>query len=185
MIRADYKANGMSLKRLILGFFTCDAFYAVLLYRMGNFFARHKVKFLPNLCTGWMLRKFGCEISAYATIGKGFRLYHTPGIVIGWGVEIGENCEVFQNVTMGENRSENRRERDGRRFPKLGDNCSVFAGACILGPVTLGDHCKVGANCVVTHDFPDGSTIVGIPGRLMKPHEHTSATQDGNQAHEN
>lgn len=167
MVRSDIKAYQIGLRGLILGFFTGHAFYAVLLYRIANFFVRHHIKFLPGVVGHILLRRFACEISPYATIGKGFRLHHTPGIVIGWGVQIGDDCEVFQNVTIGENR----RESEGQRFPIIGDRCTIYAGACVIGPIRLGDGCRVGANSVVTHDVPANTTVAGIPARPLSEQE--------------
>lgn len=164
MIKEDYKAYKLSVKGLIIGFFTGHAFYAVLLYRIGNFFARHHIPFFPYFFGYIQLKKFACEISPYATIGGGFRLYHTPGIVVGWGVKIGDNCEIFQNVTIGESR----RETAGKRFPIIGDNCSVYAGACISGPITIGNHVEIGANSVVLSDIPDYAFAAGAPAQIKQ-----------------
>ena len=164
MIKEDYKAYKLSPKGLVVGFFTGHAFYAVLLYRIGNFFARRHIPFFPYFFGFLQLRKFACEISPYATIGGGFRLYHTPGIVIGWGVEIGRDCEIFQNVTIGESR----REIDGKRFPTIGNQCSIYAGACISGPITVGNHVEVAANSVVLNDVPDNCFVAGAPAKVKQ-----------------
>ena len=164
MIKSDYRAYKMSVKGLIVGFFTGHAFYAVLLYRIGNFFARHGIPFFPYFFGFIQLKKFACEISPYAKIGEGFRLYHTPGIVIGWGVEIGKNCEVFQNVTIGESR----KETDGRRFPTIGDNCTIYAGACVSGPVAVGRNVQIGANSVVLGDIPSDCFAAGAPAKVIR-----------------
>ncbi len=164
MIGSDYRAYKMSVKGLILGFFTGHAFYAVLLYRIGNFFARHKIPFLPYFFGFIQLRRFACEISPYAKIGSGFRLHHTPGIVIGWGVEIGNNCEVFQNVTIGESRKEN----NNRRFPVIGDNCTIYSGACVSGPINIGGNTQIGANSVVLKDIPANCFAAGAPAKIIR-----------------
>ncbi len=164
MIKSDYKAFNMSIKSLILGFFTAHSFYAVLLYRIGNFLYRHHIKLLPDITKAIQLRIFGCEISPYAKIGKGFRVYHTAGIVIGYDCEIGDNCEIFQNVTMGENR----RITNRRIMPKIGNNVSVFSGACLVGGITIGDNVQIGANSVVTKDFGSDIVIAGIPAKIIK-----------------
>lgn len=164
MIKSDYKAFNMSIKSLILGVFTAHSFYAVLLYRIGNFLCRHHIKFLPDVIKAIQLRIFSCEISPYAKIGKGFRVYHTVGIVIGCDCEIGDNCEIFQNVTMGENRE----IVNGRRMPKIGNNVSVFSGACLIGGITIGDNVQIAANSVVTKDFGSDVVLAGLPARIVK-----------------
>ena len=167
MIRSDIKAYKLSVKGIIIGFFTGHAFYAVLLYRIGNFFARHKIPFFPYFCGFIQLRRFACEISPYAKIGEGFRLYHTPGIVIGWGVEIGDNCEIFQNVTIGESR----KEKNGKRFPSIGDNCTVYTGACVSGPIEIGSNTQIGANSVVLSDIPSNCFAAGAPAKVIRYNE--------------
>ncbi len=164
MIKSDYKAFNLNPKSLILGFFTAHSFYAVLLYRIGNFFHRHHIRFLPDITKAIQLRVFSCEISPYAKIGKGFRVYHTAGIVIGCDCEIGDNCEIFQNVTIGENR----KITNGRRMPKVGNNVSVFSGACLVGGITIGDNVQIGANSVVTKDFGSDIVIAGAPAKIIK-----------------
>lgn len=164
MIKSDYKAFNMSVAGLIKGIFVCHTFYAVLLYRIGNWFYRHKIKFIPDIFKAIQLKVFACEISPYAKIGESLKIYHSVGIVVGHAVEIGNNCEIFQNVTIGENR----KERNGQKMAKIGDNVSIFAGACIIGPVNIGNNVKIGANSVVTHDIEDNVVVAGTPARVIK-----------------
>ncbi len=94
-----------------------------------------------------------------AKIGPGFRLIHPTNVMIGPGVEIGENCLVFHDVTLG------RGQTPGT--PKIGSNVDIYCGARILGGVSVGDGCMIGANCVVTRDIPAGSVVVTAPARIM------------------
>lgn len=167
MIRSDYKAFGMTTIGLIKGFFTHHTFYAVLLYRIGNFFYRHKIKFLPDVTKAICLRAFACEISPYAKIGAGFRILHSPGIVIGHNCEIGDNCVILQNATLGQNG----KEKDGRTMPKIGNNVSIYAGACLIGPIEIGNNVDIGANSVVTKDFGNNLVIAGVPAKVIKERE--------------
>jgi serine O-acetyltransferase len=91
-------------------------------------------------------------------IGGGLLIPHPNGIVIHPDVEVGPNCLLFQQVTLG---------HAGAGVPRLGGHVDVGAGAKIIGPVTIGDHAKIGANAVVTIDVPMSATAVGIPARLL------------------
>ncbi|MEM7319957.1 MAG: serine acetyltransferase [Pseudomonadota bacterium] len=100
------------------------------------------------------------EIDLEARIGGGLLLPHPNGIVIHPQAEIGANCLLFQQVTLGTVAG-----RDGA--PRLGAHVDVGAGARILGPVTVGDDAVIGANAVVLADVPSGATAVGVPARLI------------------
>lgn len=167
MIKSDYKAFGMTPFSLIKGLFTLHTFYAVLLYRVGNFFYRHHIKLLPDITKAIQLRFFACEISPYAKIGAGFRIFHSPGIVVGHNCEIGDNCVILQNATLGQNGN----EKDGRTMPRLGNNVSVYAGACLLGPIEIGNNVEIGANSVVTKDFGDNLVLAGVPAKIIREKE--------------
>jgi serine O-acetyltransferase len=107
----------------------------------------------------------GADIPLNCRIGGGLLIPHPNGIVVHPDSEIGPNCLLFQQVTIGFARS---------GVPKLGGHVDVGAGAKLLGPITIGDHAVIGANAVVTIDVPAGATAVGIPARLLprklKPH---------------
>ena len=103
----------------------------------------------------------GADIPLTTQIGGGLLLPHPNGVVIHPEVEIGPNCLLFQQVTLG-----SRAGRDG--VPRLGGHVDVGAGAKILGPVTLGDHAVIGANAVVLQDIPAGAVAVGNPARVIK-----------------
>ncbi|MFN4243210.1 MAG: serine O-acetyltransferase [Tepidisphaerales bacterium] len=104
----------------------------------------------------------GADIPLNCRIGGGLLLVHPNGIVIAPDVEIGPNCLIFQQVTLG---------YGGKvpGVPKVGGHVDIGAGAKVLGGVTLGDHCKVGANAVVLCDVPPGATAVGVPARIVGP----------------
>ena len=163
-IKSDYKAFNMSWVSLVKGLFTAHTFYAVMLYRIGNFLYRHNIKFLPEIIKAIQLRIFACEISPYAKRGKGFRIFHSSGIVIGHNCQIGDNCTILQNVTMGQNG----KVKNERSMPKIGNNVSVYAGACLLGPIEIGNNVDIGANAVVTKDFGSNLVIAGVPEKILK-----------------
>lgn len=101
----------------------------------------------------------GCDISPKAIIGRGFNMNHTVGIVIGGGVVAGENLRLFQNVTIG--------TRNEWTYPIIGNDVTIFSGAACLGGIKIGDHCIIGANSVVIDNCKSGSTIVGVPGKVI------------------
>lgn len=101
----------------------------------------------------------GADIPINSSIAGGFLIPHPCGIVIHPEVEIGPNCLIFQNVTLG--------MRDGG-VPRLGGHVLIGAGAVILGSITIGDHAVVGANAVVLQDVPAGATAVGNPAKILQ-----------------
>ncbi|NLK39926.1 MAG: serine O-acetyltransferase [Clostridiales bacterium] len=105
----------------------------------------------------------GIEIHPGAKIGKGLFIDHGSGVVIGETAEIGNNCTIYQGVTLGGTGKET-----GKRHPTLGDNVLVGAGAKVLGPFNVGNNVKIAANAVVLEEIPDNSTAVGIPARVVK-----------------
>ena len=100
----------------------------------------------------------GAEIPLDCKIGGGLLIPHPNGIVINNEVEIGPNCLLFQQVTIGATE---------RGVPRLGGHVDVGAGAKIIGPIVIGDHARIGANAVVTSDVPAGATVMGIPARIV------------------
>ena len=105
----------------------------------------------------------GIEIHPGATIGKGLVIDHGTGVVIGETAEIGDNCTLYQGVTLGGTGKDL-----GKRHPTLGNNVLVGAGAKVLGPIVIEDNSKIAANAVVLKDIPQNSTAVGIPARVAK-----------------
>ena len=142
---------------------TYSGFHAVLLHRISHWLWRLGVPLVPRFLS--QLGRFvtGVEIHPGARIGPGFFIDHGTGVVIGETSEIGESVIVFQGVTLGGTGKER-----GKRHPTLGNHVVVGAGAKVLGPITIGDHVKIGANSVVLRSVPPHSTVVGIPGKIVK-----------------
>lgn len=140
-----------------------SGFHAILLHRMSHGLWRMRVPILPRLFS--QLGRFltGVEIHPAARIGAGFFIDHGMGVVIGETSEIGESVIIFQGVTLGGTGKDR-----GKRHPTVGNHVVIGAGAKILGPITIGDHVKVGANSVVLRSVPPHSTVVGIPGKIIK-----------------
>jgi len=105
----------------------------------------------------------GIEIHPGATIGRRLFIDHGMGVVIGETAEIGDNCTLYQGVTLGGTGKER-----GKRHPTLGDNVLVGAGAQVLGNITVGSGSYIGANSVVVKDVPAEATVVGVPGRIVR-----------------
>lgn len=109
------------------------------------------------------VRKTGIEIHPGAKIGKGFFIDHGNGVIIGETAVIGDNVTLYQGVTLGGTGKEH-----GKRHPTIGDNVMISAGAKVLGSFTIGDNSKIGAGSVVLSEVPPCSTVVGVPGRVVK-----------------
>jgi serine O-acetyltransferase len=148
----------------ILEVFTYAGLHAIIWYRIAHFLhTKLKIPFLPRLIS--QLARFftGVEIHPGAEIGKGFFIDHGMGVVIGETTIIGDNVTIFQGVTLGGTGKEK-----GKRHPTLGNNVVVGTGAKVLGNITIGDNVLIGANAVVIRDVPADSTVVGVPGRVVK-----------------
>lgn len=160
----DIQRYGFKKRSWLLAWLRGHTIFAVFLYRIANWLYHHKVKAVPDMIMAHVRRHYACEISPYATIGAGLFIPHTIGIVIGHEVVIGEDCEIFQNVTIGSNR----KERDGRYMPTIGNNVSIGSGAVVVGSITIGDNVVIGANSYVDKDIPNNSFVAGIPARVIR-----------------
>ncbi len=143
--------------------FLYPSFWAVLGYRVSNYFYRGKRFFLARLISQFTARRTGIEIHPGAKIGKGFFIDHGTGVVIGETTEIGDNVTLYQGVTLGGTGKE-----QGKRHPTIGNNVMISVGAKVLGSFKVGDNCKIGAGSVVLKEVPANSTVVGVPGRVIK-----------------
>lgn len=137
--------------------------HAVIWHRAAHFFYKLHLKFIARIIS--QLTRFftGIEIHPGATIGKGLLIDHGMGVVIGETAVIGDDCTIYQGVTLGGTGKET-----GKRHPTLGNNVMVGSGAKVLGPFTVGDHSKIAAGAVVLNEVPPGSTCVGVPARIVK-----------------
>jgi len=142
---------------------TYAGLHALLCHRVSHWLWNNKVPFIPRLLSQFCRFFTGIEIHPGATIGKGFFIDHGMGVVIGETSEIGDNVTLFQGVTLGGTGKER-----GKRHPTIGNNVVIGTGAKILGAIRIGDHVRIGANSVVLQDVPPYSTVVGIPGRVVR-----------------
>ncbi len=136
---------------------------AVRAHRRANWCQRHKLFFLARAISQRCVRHTGIEIHPAATIGEGLFIDHGVGVVIGETTEIGDNCTLYQGVTLGGTGKEH-----GKRHPTLGNNVMVGAGAKVLGPIHIGDNARIAAGAVVLEDIPADSTAVGVPARVVR-----------------
>ncbi|MFQ9933541.1 MAG: serine O-acetyltransferase EpsC [Lachnospiraceae bacterium] len=123
-------------------------------------------------------RKTGIEIHPGAKIGKGLFIDHGHGVVIGETTVIGDNVTIYQGVTLGGTGKET-----GKRHPTIEDNVMISVGAKILGSFTIGENAKIGAGSVVLEEVPPNSTVVGVPGRVVKQDNVRIPRNDMDQIH--
>ncbi len=140
-----------------------SGFHALLAYRLAHWLWRKNIPIVPRLISQLARWVTGIEIHPGAQIGRGFFIDHGMGVVIGETAVIGDFVTLFQGVTLGGTGKER-----GKRHPTLGNHVVVGAGAKVLGNITIGDFVKVGANSVVLRSVPSNSTVIGIPGRIIK-----------------
>jgi serine O-acetyltransferase len=140
-----------------------SGFHALLFYRFANMLYRMKLFFLARMIS--QIGRFftGVEIHPGAKIGHGLFIDHGMGIVIGETAVIGDDCTIYHGVTLGGTGKET-----GKRHPTIGNNVLIGAGAKILGPFRVGDNARIAANAVVLHEVPDGATVVGVPGHIVR-----------------
>ncbi|AQM60024.1 MULTISPECIES: serine O-acetyltransferase EpsC [Clostridium] len=135
---------------------------ALIVYRIAHKLYNKKCFFLARLLS--QLARFftGIEIHPGAKIGKGLFIDHGMGVVIGETAEVGDNVTIYHGVTLGGTGKDK-----GKRHPTVKDNVIIGAGAKVLGPITIGNNVKVGANSVVLKDVPDNATAVGMPAKII------------------
>ena len=137
--------------------------HAIILYRLSHWLWGHKLCFLARMLSQIAKWLTGVEIHPAATIGRRLVIDHGTGIVIGATTEIGDDCLLYQGVTLGGTGIV-----QGKRHPTLGNNVMVGCGAKVLGAIKIGDNSRVAANSVVLREVPENSTVVGVPGRVVR-----------------
>jgi serine O-acetyltransferase len=148
----------------VLEIFLCyPGFHAILAHRLAHRLYCWRVPLFPRVISQISRFFTGIEIHPGATIGSRFFIDHGTGVVIGETSEIGDDVLLYQGVTLGGTGHEK-----GKRHPTIGNRVVIGTGAKILGNIRIGDNVKVGAGSVVVHPVPDNSTVVGIPGRVVR-----------------
>ena len=156
---------------------TYSGLKAVRSYRRAHWFYQPKWFTIARIISQRARHKTGIEIHPGAQIGKGLFIDHGMGVVIGETTIIGDNCLLYQGVTLGGTGKDK-----GKRHPTLGDNVMVGAGAKVLGPINIGSNVKVAANAVVLSDIPENCTAVGVPARIAR-RAGQKVEQDLDQVH--
>lgn len=136
---------------------------AIIYYRIANFLYRHKLIFLSKIIMYTVRCRFSIDIHPGCSIGKRLFIDHGVGVVIGETTIIGDDCTIYQGVSLGGTGKEK-----GKRHPTIKNNVIIGAGAKVLGNITIGSNCKIGANTVVLTDVKDNMTIVGVKGFEVK-----------------
>ena len=143
--------------------FLYPSFKVMLYYRLAHKMYLRRHYFLARWISQRGVRKTGIEIHPGARIGKGFFIDHGNGVIIGETTLIGDNVTLYQGVTLGGTGKE-----QGKRHPTVGNNVMISTGAKVLGSFKIGDNSKIGAGSVVLKEVPPNSTVVGVPGQVVK-----------------
>jgi len=164
--------NDPAAKNVVETFLTHTPYHAVVAYRILHILHLLKIPVLPRFFAAIVRVWSGVEIHPGAKIGCCFFIDHGTGVVIGETSEIGNNCVLFHNVTLG-----GTGHHAGKRHPTIGNHVLIGTGATLLGPIQVGDNVKIGAETVVINrDIPPDCTVVGAPGVIVK--------RDGKTVHE-
>ncbi len=150
-----------------------SGYKAVRRHRRAHWFFNHNMKFIARYLSQRNRHKSGIEIHPAAQLGKGVFIDHGMGVVIGETTVVGDNCTIYQNVTLGGTGKD-----VGKRHPTLGNNVLVGSGAKVLGPFTVGDNARIAAGAVVLREVPANATAVGVPARIVKLNGIRSETLD-------
>jgi len=158
-----YQARDPAARSRLEIFLLYQGVHAIIYHRIAHFFYRHNMKFIARIVSQWSRFWTGIEIHPGAKIGRRLVIDHGMGIVIGETAEIGDDCLLYQGVTLGGTGKDS-----GKRHPTLGNNVMVSTGAKVLGPFKVGDNSRIAANAVVLQEVPENATAVGIPAQIVR-----------------
>lgn len=158
-----YKENDPAARSKLSILLLYPGVHAIIWHRIAHWFYLRKCYFISRLISQWARRATGIEIHPGAQIGKRLVIDHGMGIVIGETTIIGDDCLLYQGVTLGGSGKEK-----GKRHPTLGNNVLVGAGAKVLGSFKVGDNVRIAANAVVLNEIPDHATAVGVPAKVVR-----------------
>lgn len=158
--------------------FLYPSFKVMLRYRVAHKLYLKGHYFWARYISQKAARKTGIEIHPGAQIGKGFFIDHGNGVIIGETTIIGDNVTLYQGVTLGGTGKE-----QGKRHPTIGNNVMISAGAKVLGSFKVGDNTKIGAGSVVLEEVPPNSTVVGVPGRVVRRNNQALPQEELDQIH--
>ena len=160
---AAYQRRDPAARSKLEIFLLYPGVHAILCHRLAHWMYRHRWFFLARCVSQWNRFWTGIEIHPGATIGHRLVIDHGMGIVIGETAEIGDDCLLYQGVTLGGTGKDK-----GKRHPTLGNNVLVGSGAKVLGPFTVGDNARIAAGAVVLSEVPANATAVGVPARIVR-----------------
>ena len=160
---AAYQRRDPAARSKLEIFLLYPGVHAVLYHRAAHWLYRHRRFFLARCVSQWSRFWTGIEIHPGAQIGRRLVIDHGMGIVIGETAEIGDDCLLYQGVTLGGTGKDK-----GKRHPTLGNNVMVSAGAKVLGPFKVGDNSRIASNAVVLSEIPSDATAVGVPARVVR-----------------
>ena len=144
-------------------FLLYPSIHARLAHMISHFLYKKNLLFLARLISQIARFLTGIEIHPGATLGAGILIDHGMGVVIGETAELGDRITIYHGTTLGGTGKEK-----GKRHPTVGDNVVIGAGSKVLANIKIGSNSKIGANSVVLDDVPEGATVVGIPGKVVK-----------------
>ena len=137
--------------------------HAIILHRPAHWLYNHNMFFAARFISQLSRFLTGVEIHPGAKMGHGILIDHGSGVVIGETAEVGDNCTIYQGVTLGGTGKDK-----GKRHPTIGSNVMIGSGAKVLGPLTVADNCKIASNAVLLNDLAENSTAVGVPARTVR-----------------
>ena len=157
--------------RGIFEIFLCyPGFQSIVIHRFTHKLWKLKMPLIPRFLSHLNRLMTGIEIHPGAKIGKRVFIDHGMGVVIGETSEIGNNVTIYRAVTLGgiSPSIDSERQRHEKRHPTIGDDVVIGSGAQIIGPIKVGNGSRIAANAVVVNDVPEGSTMVGVPAKVIK-----------------
>jgi serine O-acetyltransferase len=144
-------------------FFLYPGVKAIRMHRRAHWFYKHNMKFIARAISQRAVRKTGIEIHPGATIGRRLVIDHGMGVVIGETAEIGDDCLIYQGVTLGGTGKD-----VGKRHPTIGNNVMISSGAKVLGPFKVGDNSRIASGAIVLEEVPPDCTAAGVPARIVR-----------------
>ena len=160
---AAYQRRDPAARSKLEVFLLYPGVHAIIYHRLANWLYRHDLRFLARAVSQWSRCWTGVEIHPGATIGRRLVIDHGMGIVIGETAEIGDDCLIYQGVTLGGTGKDS-----GKRHPTIGNNVLIGSGAKVLGPFKVGDNARIASGAVVLREVPPNCTAVGVPAHVAR-----------------
>jgi serine O-acetyltransferase len=172
-LREDIKtvfAEDPAARNILEVVFLYPGLHALWCHRLTHWFWEHRLRFFARYLSHWARFLTGIEIHPGAKIGRRFFIDHGMGVVIGETAEIGNDVLIYQGVVLGGTTLQKK-----KRHPTIGNNVVIGTAAILLGPITVGDGARIGANSVVVGSVPPGAVVVGVPGRVVEDRQKAPA----------